>query len=149
MVCEIAFSALTVAASAWYDAHPQRDDMIASCEAIMEAAETHGVDPVLAIAVGWKESRWLPDAEGSAGEVGAMQIVPGYHCPDGLANCDVIDAGVRALGAFTSRAPSQTSGLCAYNTGRELISCQYSRDVGAILTIIETALESHEDSPPS
>ncbi|MDD3695500.1 MAG: transglycosylase SLT domain-containing protein [Lentisphaeria bacterium] len=39
-----------------------------------EAAARHQVDPALVKAIIWKESRWLPGALGSHGEIGLMQI---------------------------------------------------------------------------
>lgn len=43
---------------------------------IREAASRHGVDPQLVRAVIFEESRFRPDAIGSKGEVGLMQIMP-------------------------------------------------------------------------
>ncbi len=60
----------------WYDANEllyfqrfHRYDTL-----IGEAARQHGVDPTLVKAVIWRESRFRPDKEGSAGERGLMQI---------------------------------------------------------------------------
>ena len=41
---------------------------------IAEAARQHGVEPTLVKAVIWRESRFRPDKEGTAGERGLMQI---------------------------------------------------------------------------
>ena len=43
---------------------------------IRDAASRHGVDPQLVRAVIFEESRFRPDAIGSKGEVGLMQIMP-------------------------------------------------------------------------
>lgn len=45
-------------------------------EEIRDAASRHGVDPQLVRAVIFEESRFRPDAIGSKGEVGLMQIMP-------------------------------------------------------------------------
>ena len=43
---------------------------------ILAASRKYGVDPALVKAVIWRESRFDPDALGSKGEVGLMQIMP-------------------------------------------------------------------------
>ena len=43
---------------------------------ILAAARKYGVDAALVKAVIWQESRFDPDARGSKGEVGLMQIMP-------------------------------------------------------------------------
>jgi soluble lytic murein transglycosylase len=42
---------------------------------ILEASAKHGVDPALVKAVVWRESRFDPNATGTSGEVGLMQIM--------------------------------------------------------------------------
>lgn len=42
---------------------------------ILASAQKHGVDPALIKAVIWRESRFNPDARGSKGETGLMQIM--------------------------------------------------------------------------
>jgi soluble lytic murein transglycosylase len=42
---------------------------------ILNSARKHGVDPALIKAVIWRESRFHPDARGSKGETGLMQIM--------------------------------------------------------------------------
>ncbi len=44
---------------------------------ITQAALRHGVDPSLARAVGWQESRWSQSALSHVGAVGVMQLMPG------------------------------------------------------------------------
>ncbi|HEV2209019.1 MAG TPA: lytic transglycosylase domain-containing protein [Verrucomicrobiae bacterium] len=41
---------------------------------ILVAARRYGIDPALVKAVVWKESRFHPDARGSVGELGLMQL---------------------------------------------------------------------------
>jgi soluble lytic murein transglycosylase len=43
---------------------------------IRAAGSRYGVDPALVKAVVWKESRFDPNARGSSGEIGLMQIMP-------------------------------------------------------------------------
>jgi soluble lytic murein transglycosylase len=44
---------------------------------ILAAARLHHVDPALVKAVVWRESRFNPNARGSKGEIGLMQIMKG------------------------------------------------------------------------
>jgi soluble lytic murein transglycosylase len=46
-------------------------------ELIAETAERHGVEPALLKAIIWRESRFLPEQVGSAGERGLMQVTEG------------------------------------------------------------------------
>ena len=41
---------------------------------IRSAAQRYGVDPLLVRAVVWRESRFRPEARGTKGEIGLMQI---------------------------------------------------------------------------
>jgi soluble lytic murein transglycosylase len=43
---------------------------------ILQAARRYGMDPALIKAVVWRESRFREDAQGTAGEIGLMQIRP-------------------------------------------------------------------------
>ena len=43
---------------------------------ITEYTKKHEIDPWLVISVGWVESRWRITTIGSAGEVGALQVLP-------------------------------------------------------------------------
>ncbi|WP_168583946.1 transglycosylase SLT domain-containing protein [Gephyromycinifex aptenodytis] len=58
-------------------AHPQLSASRASTRNIIAAtARRYGVDPDLALAVGWQESRWRHDSFSHKGAVGAMQCLP-------------------------------------------------------------------------
>lgn len=54
--------------------HPSRDRVRRT---ITRAAKYRGVDPQLALAIGWQESGWQMHRVSSAGAVGAMQVLPG------------------------------------------------------------------------
>ncbi|MDO5626977.1 MAG: LysM peptidoglycan-binding domain-containing protein [Mobilicoccus sp.] len=43
---------------------------------IADTARRHGVDPNLALAVGWQESRWRQNQTSHKGAIGAMQCMP-------------------------------------------------------------------------
>jgi LysM repeat protein len=54
--------------------HPSRDRVRRT---ITRAAKYRGVDPQLALAIGWQESGWQMHRVSSAGAIGAMQVLPG------------------------------------------------------------------------
>ena len=89
------------------------------CEDVMEEADRQGVEPLLAVAVAWRESALTRNAKSSAGAVGPMQVIPRFWCKS--KPCDYIEAGVRALKYYTGRYGVQR-GLCAYLTGKP---CEY------------------------
>ncbi|MGD9571049.1 MAG: LysM peptidoglycan-binding domain-containing protein [Thermoleophilia bacterium] len=43
---------------------------------LADASARHGVDPALARAIAWQESRWTQSARSSAGAIGVMQLMP-------------------------------------------------------------------------
>ena len=49
---------------------------------ILNAARRYGVDPALVKAVVWRESRFDPQARGTKGELGLMQIMPKASAKD-------------------------------------------------------------------
>ena len=70
---------------------------------IADAARSHGIDPELALAVGWTENHFKPSGVSSAGALGPMQVMPanaeglGLN-PKDLLNPQInIDAGMRIL----------------------------------------------------
>ncbi len=60
--------------------HPSRDRVRRT---ITRAANYRGVDPQLALAIGWQESGWQMHRVSSAGAIGAMQVLPGTGPLDG------------------------------------------------------------------
>lgn len=102
---------------------------------IQAAAKRHGVDPLLVKAVVWKESRFNPEARGSHGEIGLMQIQEiaaqewadeekdrlfiHAHCADPATN---LLAGTFYLGKLLKRYPKADDpvpfALADYNAGR-------------------------------
>lgn len=146
MLCTLAFSLLTSASAEWYE--PRRDAMMDVCNEVLEHSETYNpstgpdVDfQALVVAMSWRESRWQHSVEGSAGERGAMQVIPGYHC-DNVSDCDYEAAGVRAisLALSDSRAESVRHALCRYNTGSFYSDCAYARRVLSTYWQIESAM---------
>jgi soluble lytic murein transglycosylase len=54
----------------WWNRHEHSQDAV-----ILAASRKHGVDPALVKAVVWRESWFDPNAKGTSGEVGLMQIM--------------------------------------------------------------------------
>ena len=89
-------------------------------------ARRHGVDPKLALAVGWLESGWNQRAVSSTNAVGVMQIMPvtGTWASE-LAGRrldlydvrDNITAGVLVLRALQHMADSKDQAIAAYYQG--------------------------------
>lgn len=89
---------------------------------IIAAATAQGIDPTVAVAVAWNESRLNPSAIGSVGEVGLFQIRPEYskvprlHLFNPRMN---VEEGVRKLAEAKRRCKHQrnNSWLTCYNAG--------------------------------
>ena len=87
----------------------------------------YGVDPALARAIAWQESRWTQSAVSSVGAVGVMQLMPGTARwlgsdvigrpldPHHLA--DNIEGGVAYLGWLSQRSRSTRTQIGAYYQG--------------------------------
>ncbi len=92
--------------------------------AVLKEARTHGIDPMLVLAVIAVESRFNPVAESEQGAVGLMQVVPRFHMDKiaalgvaGLLRPDAnIAVGVRILKDAIKRGGTDiATGLQLYN----------------------------------
>ena len=153
MLCEIAFAILTSDAAAWYE--PRREAMVEVCHELLDHSASHAPEdapPVdfdaLVVAMSWTESRWMDDATGGAGERGAMQVMPQYHCPS-TGTCDYEEAGVLAISTALSdsRAYTVREALCRYNTGNFYGDCAYARRVLRVYEQIQTAVAACDETP--
>ena len=91
------------------------------------SAARHGLDPALARAVAWQESRWNQRAISSAGAIGVMQLMPGtarWFGPAVLGRRidphrieDNIDAGVAYLAWLIRQSGSTRTAVAAYYQG--------------------------------
>ena len=122
---------LTFLADRWRRAHLESSQD----KNILAASEKYNVDPALIKAVIWQESRFDPEARGSKGEIGLMQIMPGtggewasaqrvplfakLMLKDPKRN---IDCGTWYLGKLLRRYPATDNpipyALADYNAGR-------------------------------
>jgi LysM repeat protein len=93
---------------------------------IVATARRHGVDPKLALAVGWQESGWNQRQVSVANAIGVMQVIPssgewasqmaGRHL-NLLNTQDNITAGVVILRSLTRSAPSLDKAVAGYYQG--------------------------------
>ena len=91
-----------------------------TCLDVSREARAQGVEPTLAVAVAWHESRFDAVAESSMGARGPMQVIPRWWCPRGTAEgCDLTAAGVAALRSYLAQHDGPAAGLCAYNAGNK------------------------------
>lgn len=89
------------------------------CVEVASEAESWGVDPALAVAVAYEESRFDLDARSAAGAHGVLQVIPRYWCPRGrLRGCNLLVAGIKALDYYTTRFDRLPVALARYNGGK-------------------------------
>jgi LysM repeat protein len=94
---------------------------------ITQAAYRHGVDPSLARAVAWQESRWSQSALSHAGAIGVMQLMPytaRWFGPAVLGRRinphrigDNVEAGVAYIGWLLRRTGSERLAVGSYYQG--------------------------------
>jgi len=109
---------------------PEHADRILICADVASQALRGGVDPALAVAVAWQESKFTNPPLSEWGCAGPMQVKVRYLCPnasgvwslteaDGvLHGCNLVAAGVRALRYHVSRSQDDQDALCRYGWGR-------------------------------
>jgi soluble lytic murein transglycosylase-like protein len=88
-------------------------------------AKRQGIDPSLALAVAWRESRYDQSARGSSGEIGVFQLMPGTAAELGVDPSDLaqnIAGGIRYLKQQLARFGSPALALQAYNAGPGAVS---------------------------
>ena len=96
-------------------------DRIETCIRVGDAAMASGVDPSVAIALSYTESRFNKVAKSSRGAMGPLQVLPKYYCPKGTSSdCDLIDAGIQAIIRHQKRfGPRWREVLCHWNSGNK------------------------------
>jgi len=107
----------------------EEERAIEVCQMIVESAERHDIDPSLAVAVAWHESRLRFGLVSPCGAEGPMQVIARYWCADArgrwtpngehiVKGCDLVDAGVRALDYYLSTRPTVGAALRSYGGSR-------------------------------
>lgn len=93
---------------------------------IVSTAQAHGLDPRLALAIAWQESRWSQRAVSEANAVGVMQCLPSTaqwvsgligRGLDVLNTQDNITCGVVLLRSLTRSTSSESEAIAAYYQG--------------------------------
>lgn len=93
---------------------------------IIKIATAHGVDPALALAVGWQESGWNQRAVSGANAIGVMQVIPSsgqwaaqlVGRPLNLLDpTDNVTAGVAILRALLRSADNREQAIAGYYQG--------------------------------
>ena len=104
-------------AISWLSPPAQTAGRYVTCLHVERAAELQGFDPQIAVAVGWKESRFNPNLVSKAGARGPIQVIAKWWCPGRkLKGCDLVHHGVRALRELTAKY-GLDMGLQKYNGG--------------------------------
>jgi hypothetical protein len=124
-------------------------DRIYVCNQIAIKARNAGVDPILAISVGMRESKFTYTTS-KKGAKGPLGVIPKYHCVKNKnSKCDLIDAGVFALKKFLELNDDQRcQALAQYNRGVEDGQCKEGRSefyyAADVLEIYDTICSSTE-----
>lgn len=91
-------------------------DRFSTCVDVGVEAIAGGVDPSLAVALSYTESRFNSSAKSNRGAHGPLQVKPVFHCPDRrLRGCNLIKAGIGAIIRYRNRYGSDW--LCHWNSG--------------------------------
>jgi hypothetical protein len=110
---------------------------------VVVAAQAHGVDPELALAVATAESgRWwqnnLPVPNSSAGAIGVMQLEPATAAELGVDPYDAaqnIDGGVRYLGGLLAQFGDPMAAVAAYDWGEGNVTAAIAEYGGSNFTV--------------
>ena len=93
------------------------------CGEVGRRAVESDIDPALAIAIAWTETRFSDATNSTSGATGPMQVIPRYWCKTkSRAGCDLIGAGLRAFSVYKRRTTIREA-LCRYGSGK---SCRES-----------------------
>lgn len=96
------------------------------CADIHRAAQRAAVDPALAVAVGYVETRWTDSTNKTSGCRGPMQVNRRYWGADGQTDTE---RGVLALAVLVEKYGVE-AGLCRYAIGNDAPRrCGYARRV--------------------
>ena len=115
------------------------DHRIEVCEAVVESAMRHGVDPIRAISVSQVESGLQRGLVSKAGAEGPMQVIRRFWCKS--EPCNLIDAGMSALKYYTDKY-GHREGLCRYSSGKSCSDSagarRYQKRVSEVLSAVSS-----------
>ena len=107
---------------------------ISVCERVAREAQRQHVDPLLAISVAARETRFK-DVISSKGARGPLGVIPKYHCPK-KGKCDYTKAGISALKKYLDLNGGEVcAALAQYNRGNSGVcepgrsEFEYAQDV--------------------
>lgn len=94
-------------------------ERIKVCNEVAIVAHKRGIDPYLAIAISFNETKFTY-VKSDKGAQGPLGVIPKYHCPKEIprSQCDLIDAGVTAIHKALEFADYDLcKSLAVYNRG--------------------------------
>ena len=83
------------------------------CTLIAKEAQKHNVNPILAVALAYHESRFSSPIS-KAGAKGPLGVITKYHCQN--EPCNLIKAGIHALKKYTKRTNNTCDAIAQYNS---------------------------------
>lgn len=90
---------------------------------ILEACRREGLDPLFALGIAYRESRFQPRRISRAGAIGVMQLMPltirVFGVLDPFNARQNVDAGVAYLAQLVERYGSTSMADCVYSVGLE------------------------------
>jgi len=90
-------------------------DTFKLCRQVVAEAKRQGVDPALAVAIAYHETR-ISYIQSDKGAQGPLGVIPKYHCPKQGA-CDLVKAGVSAIVKWQAARKDTCAMLAGYNRG--------------------------------
>lgn len=115
-ICSLALALWAQGDEGGYD--KRLSEMAIVCEHVVEKAESLDMDPYIAAAIAWEESRFNAEAVSPEGAIGPMQVIPRWACPNRTrVGCDLVDAGVNAYLSWLKKYEKPREALCHYNSG--------------------------------
>jgi len=136
ILCAALLSHAHASAPSWWARHGRTAERMAACHDVALTASDEGVDPALAVALAWHESRLATWARSSRDARGSMQTV-GMWRRKGW-------SGPRVLRHYLSRSFSVTAAICRYS-GRRDEHCHSGRKVAALASWLRAALPDDEE----
>ena len=99
LICTLVLASPVFFGPQWAEKHPsEAEKSKAVCIEVGTKAAKAGIDPVIAIALSYSESRLSTRQKSKIGAVGPLQVLPRWTCPKGeRKGCDLVLAGITTL----------------------------------------------------
>jgi len=125
--------------------HPEHEEV---CLEVAEKAINSDLDPIIAVALSYSESRFTRAARSNVGAVGPLQVIPKWTCPNRRKKgCDLVQAGVDTLIKLREKhwgplaTPNWMKIICHYNSGNVCLDRRFPRLVLKRAEAIRIAME--------